>query len=86
MSRFRFVDDHRDLYEVKRLCELAEVSRQGYYAWRTRPASARAIADAELLEEIRRIHLDSVAPTGRRGSTGSCAGVATRSAASAWPG
>jgi putative transposase len=59
VSRFRFVDDHRDAYEVKRLCELAEVSRQGYYAWRCRPASLRAIADDELLVEIRRIHLES---------------------------
>lgn len=59
MSRFRFVDDHRDTYEVKRLCELVEVSRQGYYAWRSRPASPRAIADGELLEEIRTIHTES---------------------------
>jgi transposase InsO family protein len=59
VSRFRFVDDHRDTYEVKRLCEAVGVSRQGYYAWRDRPASPRAVADAELLEEIRRIHTDS---------------------------
>jgi transposase InsO family protein len=59
VSRFRFVDDHRDTYEVKRLCEAVDVSRQGYYAWRNRPASPRAVADAELLEEIRPIHTDS---------------------------
>ena len=33
MSRFRFVDDHRDTYQVKRLCQLVEVSRSGYYRW-----------------------------------------------------
>jgi putative transposase len=59
VSRFRFVDDHQDLYEVKRLCELTECSRSGYYAWRNRPASAREVADAELLEEIRTLHADS---------------------------
>jgi transposase InsO family protein len=56
VSRFRFVDDHRDLYGVKRLCALAEVSRSGYYAWRERPASPRELADAELLEVIVEIH------------------------------
>ena len=59
MSRFRFVDDHRDTYQVKRLCTLVEVSRQGYYAWRSRPASDRAIADGDLLVKIRDIHRDS---------------------------
>jgi putative transposase len=44
---------------VKRLCELVEVSTSGFYASRDRPASPRAIADGELLEEIRAIHLAS---------------------------
>jgi putative transposase len=30
--------------------------RSGYYAWQSRPLSARAQADRELLEQIRRIH------------------------------
>ena len=59
MSRFRFVDDHRDTYEVKRLCTLVEVSTSGFYAWRQRPLSPRAIADEELLETIRAIHNES---------------------------
>ncbi len=59
MSRFRFVADHRDAYEVKRLCRLAEVSRSGFYAWSGREPSARAVADAGLLENIRAIHADS---------------------------
>jgi putative transposase len=33
-----------------------EVSASGYYAWCTRPVSARAQADAALLDEIRAIH------------------------------
>lgn len=59
MSRFRFVEDHRDVYDVKRLCRLAEVSRSGFYAWRTRPVSPRRIADGLLLEQIATIHVDS---------------------------
>ena len=56
MSRFRFVEDHQDPYPVKRLCELVEVSRSGFYAWRDRPLSDRAVDDAELVVEIRAIH------------------------------
>lgn len=56
MSRFRFVDDHAIEYPVKRLCELVEVSRSGFYAWRDRPPSPRQVADAELTVEIRQIH------------------------------
>lgn len=59
MSRFRFVHDHRDTYQVKRLCQLVEVSRSGYYRWAGAAPSPRAVADAELLEEIRRIHTES---------------------------
>jgi transposase InsO family protein len=59
VSRFRFVDDHRDAYDVKRLCRAVEVSRAGYYAWKGRCPSARAVADAELLERIRVIHTNS---------------------------
>ena len=77
MSRFRFVDDHRDLYEVKRLCELAEVSRAGYYAWRNRPASARELADADLGGVLVEIHEAPGAPTGVHGSRGSCVAAGT---------
>jgi putative transposase len=59
VSRFCFVEDHRDTYQVKRLCELVEVSRSGYYRWAGAAPSARAVADAELLEEIRQIHTES---------------------------
>jgi putative transposase len=59
VSRFRFVDDHRDTYEVKRLCNVVEVSRAGYYAWRDREPSKRAVADGVLLAEIRKIHTES---------------------------
>jgi putative transposase len=41
------------------LCRLLEISASGYYAWSTRPASARARADAELLDRIRAIHARS---------------------------
>ncbi len=35
------------------------VSRAGYYAWVTRPPSARAVADTALLERVRTVHRGS---------------------------
>lgn len=58
MSRFQFVADHRDTFEVKRLCEVIEVNRSSFYAWdAAAPTRAeRAAADAALAERIRVVH------------------------------
>ena len=58
VSRFQFVADHQDAFEVKRLCELVEVERSSFYAWKAgAPArAAKAAADAELAERARQIH------------------------------
>uniref|UniRef100_UPI001FD82A59 IS3 family transposase n=1 Tax=Kitasatospora phosalacinea TaxID=2065 RepID=UPI001FD82A59 len=61
VSRFQFVHDHRDAYEVKRLCQVLDVNRSSYYKWLD-GADARAVRrreDQVLAEEIRRIHADS---------------------------
>jgi len=41
------------------MCRILGVSPSGYYAWRTRPLSARAQADQALLTRIRAIHTQS---------------------------
>src|SRR5437899_13061255 len=38
------------------MCRVLEVSTSGYYAWRQRPPSARARADAELSARMKLIH------------------------------
>jgi transposase InsO family protein len=38
------------------MCRVLGVSRSGYYAAKTRPESARAVADRELLTQIKRVH------------------------------
>lgn len=58
MSRFQFVADNSGTFEVKRLCDLVEIERSSYYAWKA-GAMARAervAADAALEDRIRTIH------------------------------
>ena len=54
--KFGFVDEHRGRWPVAALCRVLGMSVSGYYAWRSRPESARAKANRSLLEEIRQIH------------------------------
>lgn len=58
MSRFQFVADHQDTFEVKRLCQSVEVSRSSYYAWRdaAQARAERAAADDQLAGRIRAVH------------------------------
>lgn len=54
--RFGFIADEAAQFPVSLLCRAMGVSRAGYYAWRTRGPSARAVADAALSERIGEIH------------------------------
>ena len=56
MSRFRFVDDHRDAYGVKRLCRVVGCSRSGFYGWAKRPPSGHVRRDEHLSGLIEKIH------------------------------
>jgi putative transposase len=56
---FRFVERERASYPVARLCGVLGVSPSGFYAWRSRPPSARAVANAQLTTTIRQIHAES---------------------------
>lgn len=56
MTRFRFIAEQAAQFRVCLLCRCVGVTRQGYYAWRRRPPSARALSDARLSGRIARIH------------------------------
>jgi len=53
------VSEHQAEYAVTRMCRMLEVSASGYYAWRKREPSARAIADEALENRIVEIHADA---------------------------
>ena len=50
MSRFQFVADHRDAFEVKWLCAVVEIARSSFYAWLAAAdtRAAKTAADEEL--------------------------------------
>jgi putative transposase len=51
--RFGFIAKHRGIWPVRWLCEALGVSRSGFYAWLTRPPSARARGDDALGARVR---------------------------------
>jgi len=57
--RFGFIRTEKANYPVPVLCRVLEVSRSGFYAWLSRPASLRSREDARLRVEIRAEHAAS---------------------------
>jgi transposase InsO family protein len=60
VSRFQFVEDHKALFGVKRLCRVLQVSRSGFYRWLKGAAARRGRrqADEQLAGRMRRIHAE----------------------------
>lgn len=54
--KYAFVDAHRQRYRVLRMCLALQVSRSGYYAWRSRKPSKRAQENQSLAEQIKVQH------------------------------
>jgi transposase InsO family protein len=54
--RFRLIEDQRDVWPVRVMCDALSVSPSGFYAWRSRPESPRKIANRALLSDIRQVH------------------------------
>ena len=59
MSCYRLIDQEKAHHTVSRLARVLGVARAGYYAWTSRPASARMLADQALTDQIRQIHARS---------------------------
>jgi putative transposase len=54
--RYWFVERHQGHWRVGRMCDLLNVSRSGFYAWRRRPVSIRRVVNNELIQQIRDIY------------------------------
>ena len=57
--RFAFIEEHREVWPIAIQCDVLEVSRSGFYAWRGREPSATQRRQESLTETIREIHTQS---------------------------
>lgn len=54
--KFAFIDEEKTTWPVVVMCDVLAVSRSGFYAWKVRPTSARALEDARLVVDIKAAH------------------------------
>jgi putative transposase len=62
----RYIDENRSSYMVEPICRTLAIAPSSYYAARSRPPSARALADSELKVKISEIHRENFAVYGAR--------------------
>jgi transposase InsO family protein len=63
--KYACIRKHTGAFTIVLMCRVLEVSRAGYYAWRTRRPSRRAQTDTQLRVTIRAIHAASRRRYGR---------------------
>jgi putative transposase len=56
---FQVIAAEEASFPVSMMCEILEVSRSGYYAWKTREPSTRTRENAALAQEVAEIHAAS---------------------------
>jgi len=57
--KYAFMQEQREEFELKRMCQVLQVSRSGYYDWARRKESNRSQRDRTLLKGIRKVHEES---------------------------
>jgi putative transposase len=57
--KFSYIKNHRAEFDVAAMCNVFDVTAAGFYAWLTRPQSARALRAHALSEQILAVHDDT---------------------------
>jgi putative transposase len=57
--KYGFIAEHEGKFRILLMCRVLEVSRSGYYRWRSRPESRHAREDRRLLVAIRAVYQQS---------------------------
>ena len=63
--KYAWIEAHRGVFRVARMCRQLEVSRTGYCQWRARPESERALANAALDARVAALYAESDQSYGR---------------------
>jgi putative transposase len=63
--KYAWIEEHRDRFQVTRMCSQLGVSRTGYCQWRTRAPSDRTMANAVLDAQVAALHAQSKRSYGR---------------------
>jgi putative transposase len=61
-----YIDANRDRFGVEPICQVLPIAPSTYYQHSKPPSSARAVRDAQLKVEIRRVHEDNFGVYGAR--------------------
>ncbi|MGW1886140.1 hypothetical protein [Streptomyces sp. NPDC001970] len=85
-AAWAFVSAHAEMFGIKRVCRVLEVSRSGYYRWiaGAKARAERQAADDVLVAEIHEIHAEYRRNYGALRVHAELRGFA-RSTRSAWP-
>jgi len=68
--KYQFIENHRSAFAVEKMCRSLQISKSGYYAWKTRPKSNRDQANEKLDHHIRTIYQQSKGTYGSPRITG----------------
>ena len=57
--KYAWIKDHRDTYSTRMMCQVLQVSRSGFYRWRSAETSPRAQRSQRIRQDVQRVHESS---------------------------
>lgn len=57
--KYRFIKNHEYLFPIEKMCKVLEVGSSGYFKWKNKPVSNRALMKNEITQQITSIYFAS---------------------------